>query len=64
MIHNLPEGMAVAMPIYVATQNKWYSVKVAAFSGIFEPLGVLLVGLIFGDSISPYLLHALFGSGM
>jgi len=62
MIHNLPEGMAVSMPIYFATKSKWYAIRVAFFSGIFEPLGVLVVGLLFGTSITEQILHSLFGT--
>lgn len=63
MIHNLPEGMAVAMPIYFGTKSKWQGIRVALYSGLFEPLGVIVVHLLFGATINEFLLHALFGAG-
>ncbi len=41
-IHNIPEGMAISLPIYHATQNKkkafWYS----TLSGLAEPIGAVI----------------------
>jgi zinc transporter, ZIP family len=41
-IHNIPEGLIVAAPIYAATGSKLKSLGMAAASGLSEPLGALL----------------------
>ena len=43
-IHNIPEGIAVALPIYHVTGKKRYAMLYAALSGITEPIGAV-VGL-------------------
>lgn len=40
--HNIPEGLCVAMPVYYATLDKWYAVRLAFYSGMAEPFGVVL----------------------
>lgn len=42
-LHNVPEGMAVALPLYFATGSRAYAVKMAFWSGMAEPAGVLFV---------------------
>lgn len=42
-LHNIPEGIAVALPLYYATRNKMYAVRIAFWSGMAEPAGVLFV---------------------
>ncbi|KAH9741222.1 zinc transporter zip11 [Citrus sinensis] len=42
-LHNIPEGVAVALPVYFATQSKWQAFKLATLSGFAEPLGVIIV---------------------
>lgn len=42
-LHNIPEGMAVALPLYFATRDKGYAVRMAFWSGMAEPAGVLFV---------------------
>lgn len=42
-LHNIPEGMAVALPLFFATRNKAYAIKMAFWSGMAEPAGVLFV---------------------
>ena len=41
-IHNVPEGVAVAAPIYAATGNRRRALWWATLSGLAEPLGALL----------------------
>lgn len=45
-MHNLPEGASVALPVYFATKDKAYAVKLAFLSGMAEPAGVLFVMLL------------------
>ena len=44
--HNIPEGIAVSMPIYHATGNRGKAFMYSFLSGIVEPLGLLLSLLI------------------
>lgn len=43
-LHNIPEGVAVALPIYYGTRSRAKAFWLAAFSGLAEPLAVLAVG--------------------
>ncbi len=42
-LHNIPEGMAVASPIYAATGSAWQSMKWCIISSLCEPLAALLL---------------------
>ena len=42
LLHNLPEGIAVAVPLYYAAQSKGRAAAAAFASGLAEPLGALL----------------------
>ncbi|GAM19689.1 hypothetical protein SAMD00019534_028640, partial [Acytostelium subglobosum LB1] len=57
--HNIPEGMAVAAPIYTATGSKWQAFKYCLLSGLCEPAGAIIFGLIFKDYMSPYLVQCM-----
>ncbi|KAE8720840.1 Zinc transporter ZTP29 [Hibiscus syriacus] len=61
-LHNIPEGVAVALPVYFATQSKWQAFKLATLSGFAEPLGVVIVAYLFPSSSSPEILEGLLGS--
>ena len=53
-IHNVPEGLCVAMPIYYAKGSKWQGLLWAALSGISEPIGGLIAWLALqGSDMSP-----------
>ena len=41
-IHNIPEGVCVAMPIYYSTGSKWKGFLWSLFSGITEPIGGII----------------------
>jgi ZIP family zinc transporter len=43
-LHNIPEGVAVALPVYFATGSRWRGLQTAVLSGLAEPLAVLLLG--------------------
>lgn len=47
-IHNIPEGISVALPIYHVTGKKRYAMLYAALSGITEPIGALVGMFVFG----------------
>jgi zinc transporter ZupT len=50
--------------IKILMSSKWQAIRVTLLSGLFEPLGVIIVHVLFGNSINEYYLHALFGSGV
>jgi ZIP family zinc transporter len=56
-IHNIPEGLAVAAPVYAATGSHWKAFKWSFLSGIAEPLGAGLAALV----LMPYLNARLLG---
>jgi ZIP family zinc transporter len=41
-IHNIPEGIATALPLWKSGVSRWNSFKVALFSGFAEPVGALI----------------------
>jgi ZIP family zinc transporter len=56
MLHNIPEGMAVAVPIYAATKS---SVKVLWYTflnGFAEPIGVVIGGILLHPYLTPAIL--------
>ena len=52
MMHNIPEGISIAVPIYYATNNKWLAIKYTLLSGITEPIGALLAFILFKNIIN------------
>ncbi|KAK8793304.1 hypothetical protein WA158_004663 [Blastocystis sp. Blastoise] len=58
-MHNIPEGMAVALPIYYATNSKWEAFKWCFVSSLCEPLGAVIFGLFFQNYITHYVMAAL-----
>jgi len=56
--HNIPEGMAVASPILSSTKSRWRAFQYSLLSGLCEPLGALLVGVLFTRFISEPVVHA------
>jgi ZIP family zinc transporter len=56
-IHNIPEGISVAMPIYCATGDKKKAFYMSLLSGIAEPVGAIMAYLI----LSPFLNDVVFG---
>jgi ZIP family zinc transporter len=45
LLHNIPEGIAVALPLCKSGVCRWDSFKVAFFSGLVEPIGALVAAL-------------------
>lgn len=52
-LHNIPEGIAVAVPMYQATGSRWKSWALSAASGMAEPVGALLLYAIVGPFLNP-----------
>lgn len=60
-IHNIPEGICVAMPIYYATGSKWKAFFWATLSGLTELVGALLGWLVLRKIFTPIVYGVLFG---
>jgi len=60
-LHNIPEGIAVAVPIYASTGDKKKAFKWSFLSGISEPIGALITGLVLFPFIDNVSLSALLG---
>ncbi|MFO7794529.1 MAG: zinc transporter ZupT [Promethearchaeati archaeon] len=58
-LHNIPEGIAVAIPTCEATQSKKKGFFWAFLSGMSEPLGAIIFGLILLPFINALILSAL-----
>lgn len=58
-LHNLPEGMAVAAPLYYATRSRTKAVGAAFASGLAEPLGAVLAFGLLGSFLTPGFLNGL-----
>jgi ZIP family zinc transporter len=57
--HNIPEGMAVAAPIYGATGSKWQALWYSTLSGLCEPLGAVIFGLLLGSHFTEYIIQCM-----
>jgi ZIP family zinc transporter len=58
-LHNIPEGIAVAVPIYACTGDKKKAFKWSFLSGMSEPLGAVVTWIILTPFITPFLLSAM-----
>lgn len=61
-LHNMPEGMAVAAPLYYATGSRTKAVGAAFASGLAEPLGAVLAFGVLGNFLTPGFLNGLLAS--
>ena len=57
-IHNIPEGIAVAVPIYTSTKNSKKAFFWSFISGVSEPIGALIAGLVLFPFINDFILGA------
>ena len=58
-LHNIPEGIAVAVPACAVDEDKKKGFLLAFLSGMSEPLGAIVFGLIFLPFLTPEVLAAL-----
>jgi ZIP family zinc transporter len=56
-IHNIPEGIAVVIPIYYATRNRASAFGFGVISGLAEPIGAILGYLV----LRPFMTDSLLG---
>jgi zinc transporter ZupT len=57
-LHNIPEGMAVAAPIFAATESKWEAMKWCILSSLGEPIAAVLFGLLFSTGLTKFAMAA------
>ena len=55
-LHNIPEGIAVALPLYYSNKDKWNALKLCLISSLCEPLAAILFGLFFSDYLTERLM--------
>ena len=60
-IHNIPEGIAVSVPIFYATGDKKKAFRLSFLSGMAEPVGAIVGYLILMPFMSETLYGVLFG---
>ena len=60
-IHNIPEGISIAAPVYFATRNRKKTVLACLASGLAEPLGAVLGYTMLKPFLSPFVFGAVFG---
>jgi len=61
-LHNIPEGIAVALPIYTATHNRRSALSWTLVAGLAEPIGTLLGIALILTFPAPWLIGGLFGA--
>lgn len=59
-IHNIPEGIAVAVPLLYGTGQRGRAFRLAALSGLAEPLGAIIGMLVLLPFLTPTVLAVLF----
>jgi len=57
-LHNIPEGIAVAVPIYTSTKSSKKAFFWSFISGLSEPIGALIAGLILFPFLNDFVLGA------
>ena len=60
MIHNIPEGISISVPIYYSKKSKKNAFLYTMISGLSEPLGALLSMIFLYKYISNFLIAILF----
>lgn len=58
-LHNLPEGLAVAAPLYYATNSRVKAMGAAVISGLAEPVGAVLAFCLVGRFLTEAFLNGL-----
>ena len=57
-IHNIPEGISIALPVYYATGSRGKAFAASVLSGLAEPAGAIIGYLL----LLPYLSEPVFGA--
>ena len=59
-LHNIPEGICIAVPIYYSTKSWGRAVKTTLISGLSEPLGAILAYFFLYKYITTDILNIIF----
>ena len=60
-LHNIPEGIAVAAPVFFATGSRLKAFMWTFISALAEPVGAILAWLIVGEGLNPHVEGVMFG---
>ncbi len=60
-LHNIPEGFAIGMPIFYATNNRKKTFGYSLAAGLAEPVGALIIMLLFRGLLTEYVVHLALG---
>ena len=60
-LHNIPEGIAVASPVFFATGVRWKAFLWTFISALAEPFGAVIAWLVVGDGLNPHVEGIMFG---
>ena len=60
-VHNIPEGVSIAIPVYYATKDKKLTLLACFISAIAEPIGALIGYLVLSPFLSPFVFGSVFG---
>ncbi len=58
-LHNIPEGVAVAIPVYAINNNRKKAFLWSFITGLSEPIGAIVVWLILFPFINDFLINAM-----
>ena len=61
-VHNIPEGIAVAVPLYYGTGSRKKAVFYSFLSGLAEPVGAAIAMIFLFHFLTPTVLSVLFAS--
>ncbi len=59
-MHNIPEGIAVSVPVYYATKSRAKAFRLSFLSGLAEPAGAVLGYLLLAQFLDNFVLGILF----
>ena len=60
LLHNIPEGISIAVPIYYSTGSKIKAIFYTFLAGLSEPIGAILTGLFLVNYVNDMILGLLF----
>ena len=60
-LHNIPEGFSIGMPIFYATNDRKKTFAYSLAAGLAEPMGAILVFLLFGSLLTEQVVHLALG---
>ena len=59
-LHNIPEGISIAIPIYYSTSSRFKAILYTFISALSEPLGAIITWLFLDKYINDFILGILF----